>query len=283
MVRLTMTPSIVDGLNKLRELQTTNEPPHTRDDGEVQATYDSEPSLAEPAVGRPISHGQVVDLWKRLQSSQHSPHSLEKLLQGSRVYVPPPPPKPQPSDEYKALMARLRREEAARAYERMVNPPPRVETFNDRFPTAAQSFAAVNRPTSNADLGDDDVTLSEVHRQVLLILNFLVSIIGVAATLWVLARWWSLPARLFLTMGGSIVVAIAEVGVYQGYVWRMSQSKSRQKAVKEVKEVVQTWVVGQAEGDEGDVDDKTVLLRRKEDGTDGAVRKRTAAATKPET
>ena len=180
-------------------------------------------------------------------------------------------------------MARLRRDEAQRAYERMVNPPSRVESFSDHFPTAAQSFSAVNRPTSAADLGDDEVTLNEVHRQVMLILNFLVSIIGVAATLWVLARWWSLPARLFLTMGGSIVVAIAEVGVYQGYVWRMSQSKSRSKAVKEVKEVVQTWVVGQDEGERGNVDDKTVLLKSKEDDADGTVRKRTAATAKPDT
>lgn len=187
------------------------------------------------------------------------------------------------SAEYKALMARLRREEAARAYDRMVHPPSRIETFSDRFPTAAQSFSAVNRPTSADDLGDDDVTLTEVHRQVMLILNFLVSILGVAATLWVSARWWSLPARLFLTMGGSIVVAIAEVGVYQGYVWRMSESKSRQKAVKEVKEVVQTWVVGRDEGEGGDAEDKTVLLKSKEGDAGGAARKRRAATTKPET
>lgn len=96
MVLLTMTPSIVDGLRKLGELKPADEPPDARDDGEVQATDDSEPSLAEPAVGKPISHGQAVDLWKRLQSSQHSSHSLEKLLQGSRVYTPPPPPKPEP-------------------------------------------------------------------------------------------------------------------------------------------------------------------------------------------
>ncbi|PNY25845.1 Uncharacterized protein TCAP_04224 [Tolypocladium capitatum] len=294
-----MTPSIVDGLDKLRGLRTTDEPPDACDDGEARTADDSEPSLAEPAVGKPISHGQVVDLWKRLRTpSQHPSHSLEKLLQGSQVYVPPPAPKAEQvgpsvvldestaitdmvalqSDEYKALMARLRREEAARAYERMVNPRPRIETFSDRFPTAAQSFAAVNRPTGAADLGDDDVTLGEVHRQVMLILNFLVSIIGVAATLWVSARWWSLPARLFLTMGGSIVVAIAEVGVYQGYVWRMGRSKSRQRAVKEVKQVVQTWVVGQDEGD------RTVLLKSKEDDADGALRKRAVTATTtPET
>lgn len=52
------------------------------------------PSLEEPAVGKPIAHGQIVDLWKRLKTTDEAPSlSLEKLLIGAKVYVPPPPPK----------------------------------------------------------------------------------------------------------------------------------------------------------------------------------------------
>jgi len=145
-------------------------------------------------------------------------------------------------------MARLRREEEARAYERMLNPSTPLETFSQRFPRAAASmssaFAEANRPTRAADMGDDDVTFTDVHRQLMLILNFIVSIVGVAGTLWVLARWWSTPARLLLAMGGAIVVGIAEVAVYSGYVWHLSEAKKKEKTFKEVKEVVQTWVVG---------------------------------------
>lgn len=160
------------------------------------------------------------------------------------------------SDEYKALMARLRREEAQRDYDRIVNPPPKIETFSDRFPTTAQGFSQVNRPVHAADLGDDDVSLRDVHRQVLLIINFLVSILGVAGTLWATSRWWSLPARIFLTMGGSILVAIAEVAVYSGYMWRMDQAKQKQKAAKEIKEVLHSWVIGR---DEKEPDEATLL------------------------
>jgi hypothetical protein len=145
-------------------------------------------------------------------------------------------------------MARLRKEEEQRAYERMSNPPPPMETFSQRFPNSstnmAAAFAAVNRPSREADIGDDDVTYNDIHRQLMLILNFLVSILGVAASLWILARWWSTPARLFLTMGGSILVGIAEVAVYSGYVWHLGEAKKKDKAFKEVKEVVQTWTVG---------------------------------------
>ncbi|KAG6001064.1 hypothetical protein E4U21_004707 [Claviceps maximensis] len=266
-----MTPAMVDGLQAVGASSTSlhagpvDEPPPT-----------SDPSLRDPAVGNPISHGQIVDLWKTLNRDQPS-HSLEQLLRGSRVYSPPPPPKPEPSEEYKALMARLRRDEAQRAYDRMVNPPPRVETFHDRFPSSAQAFSQVNRPIDAADLGDDDVTLQDVHRQVMLIINFMVSILGVAGTLWVTSRWWSVPARILLTMGGSIVVAIAEVAVYSGYMWRMEQGKQKQKAAKEVKHVVNTWVVGAAEKE----DQRTIVLPEKEeDLVDATVRRRANAAQK---
>lgn len=144
-------------------------------------------------------------------------------------------------------MARLRREEEQRAYERMTNPPPPMETFSQRFPTGAnlaQTFAAVNRPVREADIGDDEVTYNDVHRQLMLILNFLATIMGVAASLWILARWWSTPARVFLAMGGSILVGIAEVALYSGYVWHLGEAKKKEKKFREVKEIVQTWAVG---------------------------------------
>lgn len=175
-------------------------------------------------------------------------------------------------------MARLRREEEARSYERMVNPPPRLESFQDRYPqsASASAFAQVNRPVNAADMGDDDVTYNDVHRQVTLILNFLVSILGVAATLWVVARWWSVPARLFLSMGGAMLVGVAEVAVYSGYVWRLGEAKEKHKqkqdAEVEIKEVMQTWVVGE----DGEAKDDTKGLLESKEG-DGPVRRRNTA------
>ncbi|KAK4235333.1 endoplasmic reticulum-based factor for assembly of V-ATPase-domain-containing protein [Achaetomium macrosporum] len=241
MVLLTVTPAIVEGLQTLKGAV----PPETWKQ-RLQSQQD-EPSLEGATVGGPVSHSQVVDLWRALKDTAHGEYTLEKLLKGSKIYVPPPTPKPEPSDEYKALMARLRREQEQREYERMANPLPPMETFSQRFPNGssmAQTFAAVNRPSREEDIGDDDITFNDVHRQLMLILNFLASILGVAATLWILARWWSTPARLFLTMGGSILVGIAEVAVYSGYVWHLGQAKKQDRTLREVKEIVQTWTVG---------------------------------------
>ncbi|KAK4192312.1 endoplasmic reticulum-based factor for assembly of V-ATPase-domain-containing protein [Podospora australis] len=265
MVLLTMTPSIVEGLQLWDEAGRPSPE-------KLQANKD-EPSLDGPAVGNPISHSQIVELWTALRNAGRKEHSLESLLKGSRVYVPPPAPKPEPSNEYKALMARLRREEEQRAYERMTSPIPPRETFSQRFPNSAnmaQAFASVNQPTNQADLGDDDVTFNDVHRQVMLILNFMVSILGVAATLWVLARWWSTPARLFLTMGGSFVVGVAEVAVYSGYIWHLGEAKKQdKKPFKEVKEILQTWTIGTDEEpvavSDAKSSDESNIRRRKKD------------------
>jgi TMEM199 family protein len=189
------------------------------------------------------------------------------------------------SDEYKALMARLRREEEQRAYERMTNPLSPLETFSQRLPNQskmAQSFAEANRPGTKDDLGDDDVTYDDVHRQLMLILNFMVSIFGVAGTLWVLARWWSTPARLFLTIGGSILVGIAEVGLYSGYIWHLGEEKKKEKkkekTFKEVKQVVQTWVVGQ--DDDGTGSEKLPVVESNISVGEGNLRRRRADETK---
>lgn len=168
-------------------------------------------------------------------------------------------------------MARLRRDEEERKYQRMVcrsgYPTTGMPSFAQQFPTSslAHSFAEVHRPSTKADEGDDDVTYNDVHRQVMLVINFLVTIFGCAATLWILARWWSTPARLFLTLGGSLVVAIAEVGVYQAYVWHLTDAKKKDGKLKEVKEVVETWVVGK-EDEAIDVGIKEVSTKNKEGG-----------------
>ncbi|OIW26612.1 hypothetical protein CONLIGDRAFT_655976 [Coniochaeta ligniaria NRRL 30616] len=238
-----MTTSIVEGLAKSKGSGENTDWP---DEAKPPADRNDEPTLDNPAVGQPISHGQIVDLWRKLREAGEKDYTLENLLRGAKVFVPPPLPKPEPSNEYKALMARLRREEEQRAYERMTHPPPAAETFSQRFPQAAMThaFAEVNRPMRESDTGDDDVTYNDVHRQLMLLLNFVVSILGVAGTLWVVARWWSTPARLFLTMGGSVVVGIAEVAVYQGYLWHLGEAKKKDGKVKEIREVMQTWVVG---------------------------------------
>lgn len=139
-------------------------------------------------------------------------------------------------------MARLRREEEARSYERMINPPLPAETFQQRFPTSSAAYAfSASHPIPNEE--DDEVTYSDINRQITVIFNVLVSIVACAVAIWMAARYWSTPARLALSMSGSIIVGIAEVVVYSGYIRRLGEAKGQAKKVKEVKEIVNTWVI----------------------------------------
>lgn len=139
-------------------------------------------------------------------------------------------------------MARLRREEEARAYERLINPPPLVESFAQRFPTApAKLFPA----STQADIDqDDEITYADVNRQMALILNILVSIVACSVAIWLAASRWSTPKRLGLSMGGSGMIGVAEVVVYTGYLRRLKEARDKGKKEVEIKEVIKTWVIG---------------------------------------
>ncbi|KAK8087837.1 hypothetical protein PG997_002798 [Apiospora hydei] len=290
MVLLTMTTSIVEALQLVQEsesAQTTHDIKSEEADKATTGDVSSEPSLADAAVGKPVSHGQIIDLWKQLKSLGHTKYSLEGLLRGATVYIPPPPPKPEPTPQYKALMERLRRDEEERSYERMLKAGPTRETFSQRFPNApplslVESFAAANRPHQKSDLGEETISQEEIQQQVTLIINFLISIAGCAAALWIAAQWWSTPARLFLALGGSIVVAIAEVAVYNAYQWRMAKGDQKQQTKKEVRSIVKTWIVGEDEPKEGY---EPVLIQPTEDDVNQTtdqnqeLRKRTLATT----
>ena len=139
-------------------------------------------------------------------------------------------------------MARLRREEENRAYERMINPPLPAETFSQRFPNS--SHAALF-PAAEADIGEDDeVSYADINRQMTLIINILISIVACSVAIWLAARHWSTPTRLALSMGGSGMIGVAEVVVYAGYLRRIKEARDKGKKDVEIKEIIKTWVIG---------------------------------------
>ncbi|KAL8724750.1 MAG: hypothetical protein Q9166_007764 [cf. Caloplaca sp. 2 TL-2023] len=147
-------------------------------------------------------------------------------------------------------MARLRHEEEARAYERMVHPPLPMETFKQRFPNSSSTkLFAGNQAQSHPD---DDITYADVNRQVVMIFNILVSIVACSIALWLVASRWSTPRRLSLSMGGSILVAVAESVVYAGYLKRVKEAREKGKNQVEVKEIIKRCVIG---GDEKTLQD----------------------------
>jgi hypothetical protein len=172
-------------------------------------------------------------------------------------------------------MARLRREEEERFYHRLTHPAPPMETFAQRFPlsSAAHAFAS-SQQTFDAE---DEVTFDEVKRQMTLIINVLISIICCSVAIWKVAKWWSTPPRLALSLGGSLLVAIAEVVIYMGYIRRVGESKDKERSLGEVKEVLRTWVIGGE--DEDGHPDGSVPIQESKISDNMQVRKRKNQAT----
>ncbi|OBT72699.1 hypothetical protein VF21_08825 [Pseudogymnoascus sp. 05NY08] len=312
MVLLTMTPVIVEGLRNIETSSVTTgavvsegiredaalapgsneagaiktEIQDSRKGEEIQTahipepeisshnTSSSEPSLQDPKPGNPISHLQIAALSRQLNSINAIPCHLDALLRGSHVYIPPPPPKPAQTPEYKALMTRLRRDAEERDYARLTRAAPASETYSRNLPATSPAFAFASTEAYIEASPDDEITYSDVNRQLTLILNVLVSIIACSAALWMVSKWWSTPARLALSFAGSILVAVAEVGVYFGYIRKVKESVMEEKAVKEVREVVDTWVASPNDNNTNQAEDgkETTLLKGKDNE---AVRRRT--------
>jgi hypothetical protein len=140
-----------------------------------------------------------------------------------------------------------------------------MEMFAQRFPlsSAAHAFAS-SQQSLNTSQDEDEVTYADVDRQMALILNVVISILACAAAIWIAARWWSTPARLALSFSGSILVGVAEVVVYSGYIRRVGDAKGKEKSIKEIKKVVNTWVVSGGEDDPDGQVDRSVTIESQE-------------------
>ena len=174
------------------------------------------------------------------------------------------------TSEYKKLMARLRREEETKAYERMINPLPPAETFAQRFPGSQSAHLF---PTSQADIGEDDeISYADVNRQMALLANVLISILACSIAIWIAARYWSTPARLALSMGGSTLVGAAEVVVYTTYLERLKNARAKARKEIETKRIIKTWVIGSEEDKPGQ--DRPVPISSRQPYDDALRRRR---------
>lgn len=244
MVLLTQTPAIVTALQSYADLEI---------DGvrTLQGTS-SEPSLESPTAGSPVSHAQVLQLFHALKlKDPHSYPHLADLLRGSNVYLTPRTPKPAQSNEYKELMARLRAEQEARDYERMLTPATAPAGGKNPFARYAAPNSAKAWDLGDSSAGDaeeepeQEARLKDVDAQISLIINILVSILACGATFFLLLRYtgWSDEIRVLVSMLGAVVVGIAELALYVGFVMRTDDAKRKEKGRKEERTIQRTWVI----------------------------------------
>ena len=234
MVLLKMTPKIVAAIKDRGKYGETRED---------LSLVEHIPSLQDPKVGNPISHSQVLDIANAIKTLPRSseaagrPLTLNELLKGSEVYIQPPAPRTEPTSEYKELMAHLRREEEARQYERMVNAGSEAQNAHSSL------TSQIKASTIQSQDGEEEMTFTDVNRQLTLIINVLVTIVACGIAIWLVSSHWTAPKRLALSMAGSALVATAEVAIYAGYIQRLTDAKSQERRKKERKFIKDTWVI----------------------------------------
>ena len=92
-----MTPAILQALDIL----------NAHGQAQTLVSTETEPSLDQPVEGNPISHGQLIEISKKLkqikeeaegcEAQDHDAiYHMDNLLRGSRIYVEPPKPKVEP-------------------------------------------------------------------------------------------------------------------------------------------------------------------------------------------
>jgi hypothetical protein len=154
----------------------------------------------------PIEHTTLIRV------AQLSQTSLNALLRGTKPYAPPPKPKPQPSAEYLALKARLLAQQEQREYAAMVNKTQGID--------------------EEAEQTEDNIPVS-------LPFNILVSVLCCGGAVFYMTRYWNNAGlRVLLSLGVAVLVGVAEVVVYSGYLRKVNESKRAERAKLERKEVV---------------------------------------------
>lgn len=139
-------------------------------------------------------------------------------------------------------MARLRREEESRAYDTMINPRTTGQGY-----TSIRDLTRATKPRETQS-DSDEMTYGDVNRQMALIVNVIISILACSFAIWFVARYFSTPVRLALSMTGSALVAAAEVAIYAGYLRRLDIARTDERKKRESRVVMETWVIGKSDG-----------------------------------
>ncbi|EAW11560.1 TMEM199/VMA12 family protein [Aspergillus clavatus NRRL 1] len=282
MVLLVTTARIISALEAI--------PPSSRKDLDLPTSL---------VADTPISHDQLVRLSRYLYTNAlTSPQeaSLNSLLRGTRIYVPPPPKKPEPSPEYLALKARLLAAAEADAYHRMTTSAPSPQGPSPIFSSSTPTLSSIHDSSSAAAGGGEDPLTPS------LVLNIFLSVLITGFSVyWALTSFrtpdllvssvssvWrsgsgsssartagvSEPVKVLVSLLTALVVGVAEVLIYAIYLQKVERARAREARIKERKEVIGRDEV-QRRNDGQDVQmvggDKEEIWGR---GANGGVRRR---------
>ncbi|ODV87448.1 hypothetical protein CANARDRAFT_5979 [[Candida] arabinofermentans NRRL YB-2248] len=192
-----------------------------------------------------ISYEDLITLHKLHQSniqpdSQNEQLSLLELLKGSSIYKHPPPTAAK-TPEFLKMMEQLRLKEQEYEYQKLVK-------SGNRY-----GGSRVFKLDAGSNDDDEFETLTplqqtkQVNHQLTTIFNIFVSVASVGYAVW----YWTGTSmrisdayRVLLSLFFSILVLVAEVVVFGGYLRKVEEAKKTERKKKEIQKVVDTVTFG---------------------------------------
>ncbi|KAB8075393.1 endoplasmic reticulum-based factor for assembly of V-ATPase-domain-containing protein [Aspergillus leporis] len=219
-----------------------------------------------PSLNSPITHDQLIRLSRYFQhplNNNNVPNdrklTLNTLLKGTTLYIPPPPPKPTPSPEYLALKARLQAAYEKDTYNSMTSTTP-ANHPSSIFASSTPTLSAIHDSNVDPDTDADADTLTPS-----LVLNIFLSVIITGFSVyWALTSFptpellrrggggVSEAVRVLLALAVAVGVGIAEVVIYAIYLGKVERARKKERGVRERKVVVGREVLGAIGGEESE-------------------------------
>lgn len=154
------------------------------------------------------------------------------------------------TEEYKSLMQRLRSEEKEKEYRKLLKRGTESVGVD-----SIGGYAFMSGPNEEMHRVENvNQTAKEVKHQLTTIVNILITVVSAGYAVW----YWSgssmglsradsiggnMGIRVMLSLFAAIVVLIAEVVVFGGYLRKVDEARTKGKALEEERSVVQTIVI----------------------------------------
>ena len=184
-----------------------------------------------------ISIHALLELYGKYQNNQNSKdnpiYKLKYLLTPLEFqFKPKNVPGSNYSTEFKQHLNNLRYKLKEKEYQKMIK---------------SNSVDTLGLGNTINDSNDLNLTPSQINKQireqVTTVFNILLSVVSVIVAIW----YWSkssgrfpVEVRILLCLFFGLLVLIAEVVVYNGYLQRLNEAKTKEKSKKEKKKVIKT-------------------------------------------
>lgn len=173
-----------------------------------------------------ISHRELINFYQAC----HPTPSLLSLIRQTKLHIPLYETYKQPkTKEFLQMMERLRLEEQESEYKKLINPAPEHTTLYD---------------TTNQEYVSPAQAHKELKNQLTTIVNVFISVGSVSYAVWYwTASSWGLrdSYRVLLTVFFGLLVLVAEVVVYMGYLNKIEEARQKEYKKTEVKKVIKSY------------------------------------------